>query len=275
MGKAPAFPLYAADFYMDTLTWDTDDIGVYFCLLMAEWVNGPLEKDTRKLAKIAKKTHQKFIKNFSKISQKFVVICTENGEFLVNNRLEEERKKQQYYKELQRVKGIKSGKSRFNHGLTTVEPTPQPKGNLSLSSSLSSSKIQKNIKHIGDAKKNTSPDVKFFIDYAFEAFQNKYAQKMLVDGGKDGAIVKKLLKTYGLERLKGLWDVFIQSHDPFICQAGRSIGVFKTQINKLISGGSNGNGNGAGKFTQKAGSFGNSGTGENESAYPIDLECDG
>lgn len=146
MGRPPAFPLYAADFYMDTLTWDTDDIGVYFCLLMAEWVNGPLEKDTKKLAKIAKKTHQKFIKNFSKISQKFVVICTENGEFLVNNRLEEEREKQRYYKELQRVKGIKSGKSRFNHGLTTVEPTPQPKGNLSFSSSISSSIKPKNKK---------------------------------------------------------------------------------------------------------------------------------
>jgi hypothetical protein len=45
---------------------------------------------------------------------------------------------------------------------------------------------------------------------------------------------------------------------------------------KNNTGGSNGNGNGAGKFTQKTGGPGNSGTGQNtESAYPIDIDCNG
>ncbi len=74
---------------------------------------------------------------------------------------------------------------------------------------------------------------------------------MLVDGKKDGALVKKLLSTYGLDRLKGLWDVFMRSDDPFICQAGRSIGVFKTQINKLISGTSGSDGNGTRPKSEK------------------------
>jgi len=105
--EAPAFQLYAADFYMDTLTWDTDDIGVYFCLLMAEWVNGPLDNDTRKLAKIAKKTHQKFIKNWSKISHKFSKLDTGK---LANLRLEEEREKQHKYSESRR----KAADTRWN-----------------------------------------------------------------------------------------------------------------------------------------------------------------
>jgi hypothetical protein len=83
-------------------------------------------------------------------------------------------------------------------------------------------------------------DVKIFVDYAFQTFQKQFSDKLLIDGKKDGAIVKKLLGTYSLERLKGLWDVFMLSTDPFICQAGRSIGVFKTQINKLISGNGSG-----------------------------------
>ena len=110
MGKSPAFPLYAADFYMDTLTWEADDIGVYFCLLMAEWVNGPLENDTRKLAKIAKKTHQKFIKNWSKISNKFIA---KDDIFLINERLEMERQKQTEYRNKQSEYGKMGAKKKL------------------------------------------------------------------------------------------------------------------------------------------------------------------
>jgi len=40
--KAPAFQLYAADFYMDTVGWSATEVGAYFRLLMHEWINGPL-----------------------------------------------------------------------------------------------------------------------------------------------------------------------------------------------------------------------------------------
>lgn len=85
-----------------------------------------------------------------------------------------------------------------------------------------------------DRRADRDPDVKAFIDHAFEVFLAKTGERMLIDGGKDGAIVKKLLRTYGLNRLKGLWDVFMRSDDPFILRAGFSIGVFKSQINKLL-----------------------------------------
>jgi hypothetical protein len=79
------------------------------------------------------------------------------------------------------------------------------------------------------------PNVKVFLDYAFEAFQTHTGEKLCIDGKKDGAIVKRLLGTYGLDRLKGLWGTFLRSDDPFIRTAGWSIGVFKSQINKLLT----------------------------------------
>jgi len=108
--KSPAFRCYAADFYMDTLTWDTDDIGVYFRLLMCSWVNGPLPPDLCDLAKIAGKTKQKFKKNWSKISQKFMLDGNGN---LINQRLEKERKKQLNYREQQRIYGKDGANKRW------------------------------------------------------------------------------------------------------------------------------------------------------------------
>ena len=108
--KSPAFPLYASDFYMDTVTWDTDDIGAYFRLLMWSWVNGPLPNDLEKLSKIAGKTKQKFKKNWSNFSQKFSE--TETGA-LVNNRMEKERVKRLNYIEEQRKHGKEGAKKRW------------------------------------------------------------------------------------------------------------------------------------------------------------------
>lgn len=78
-------------------------------------------------------------------------------------------------------------------------------------------------------------EVKQFIDYAFQSFQTLTGKRLCIDGGKDGSIVKKLLGTYGFDELKGLWEVFMRTTDPFVTeQAGFSIGVFKSQINKLL-----------------------------------------
>ena len=80
-----------------------------------------------------------------------------------------------------------------------------------------------------------NPDVKAFIDYYHDRFLSLFGEKPIIDGGKDGAIVKRLLGTYGFERLKGLLDAFFESQDPFIQKSGYTIGVFKTQINKLLT----------------------------------------
>lgn len=85
----------------------------------------------------------------------------------------------------------------------------------------------------GKTDKDRNPHIQF-VEYAFKKFKEKTGEKLFFHGKKDGAIVKKLLSTYGLEKLKELWDVFMQSDDQFIRKAGYSIGVFSTQINKLV-----------------------------------------
>ncbi|MGE5594152.1 MAG: DUF4373 domain-containing protein [Betaproteobacteria bacterium] len=80
-----------------------------------------------------------------------------------------------------------------------------------------------------------NPDVKTFIDYYHDRFLSQFGEKPVIDGGKDGAIVKRLLSTYGLEKLKGLLDDFFAGDDPWIRKRGYTLGVFKSQINSLIS----------------------------------------
>ena len=53
-------------------------------------------------------------------------------------------------------------------------------------------------------------------------------------GGKDGQLVKDLLRTFDLPELKNralrLWE----SEDPFISRTDRGIGILASQINKLV-----------------------------------------
>jgi uncharacterized protein YdaU (DUF1376 family) len=158
MSKAPAFQLYAADFYMDTLSWTTEEIGAYLRLLLYEWINGPLPNDPKQLYGICgfeknknwkrkwESVSQNLLKKFSRITQeiltKYSHLTPENENKLINFRLEDERKKQLQYRELQSQKGKISAEKRAEQQPTTVEPELQPEGNssvFSLQSSLGSS----------------------------------------------------------------------------------------------------------------------------------------
>lgn len=151
MSKAPSFPLYAADFYMDTMTWDIEEIGIYFRLLMFEWVNGPLPFDLRKLNKIASTGSKKFSKRWPNISSKF----TPTGDgFLINRRLEQVRSEQEEYRKRQQIAGLKSAEIKKSKGIfpfdksndpsndpsnqnqTSLKPESNSSSSLSLSSSL-------------------------------------------------------------------------------------------------------------------------------------------
>lgn len=236
MGKAPAFQLYSNDFFVDTITWELDELGLYARLLFVEWSNGPLPKDHKKLAKIAGISPKKFSNLFQICSSKFI----ENAEGnLINQRLEQEREKQYKYSESRKDIAHKRWEKSNTHAMHMHEHTDIHTGCSSSSSSSSTSNIKdKRLKDIAGIPKNgtpPNPDIATFINYAFDSFENAFNKKMMVDGKKDGAIVKKLLGTYGLDTLKDLWDAFMQSDDPFIYDAGISIGVFKTQVNKLIS----------------------------------------
>jgi hypothetical protein len=79
-----------------------------------------------------------------------------------------------------------------------------------------------------------NPAVKEFIDFWYLTFRERFGQPYRVEGGKDGALLKSLLKTYSLDRLKSLAGAFFKSTDPFIQKSGYTIGSFSSQMNKLI-----------------------------------------
>ena len=91
----------------------------------------------------------------------------------------------------------------------------------------------KNVKNEKNVKKLNILPVKEFIDFYFEEFKTKFGNPPIIQGAKDGSIVKALLKTIPIEELKSLLERFFDSYDPFILKSGYTLGVFKSQINKL------------------------------------------
>lgn len=136
-----------------------------------------------------------------------------------NNRLRQERKRER--------DRLSRSMSREPNG----KVTPSSSSSSSSSSSLPKDKESKS--HCESPQKR-DPHVKEFIDFYFQAFQEKFlGQKPVIDGGKDGKIIKGLLKIVSLEELKDLLLKFFDSDDPFVLKSGYTVGAFKSQVNKL------------------------------------------
>lgn len=127
MGKPPAFQMYAADFLVDTMDWTPSQVGAYLRLLLYEWVNGPLPSGMSNLARIAGVSDTRTMYKMWSLTlvKKFVAV---DGNLLINPRLEEERKKQEEWREKSRLGGIKSGEKRRR----VVEPSLEAKRNSSV-----------------------------------------------------------------------------------------------------------------------------------------------
>ena len=76
--------------------------------------------------------------------------------------------------------------------------------------------------------------VKRSIDLFYQLHKEKTGHIYVVNGQKDGAIVKRLLGSLSEEELRGRMAAFFESEDTFIERAGRTIGVFASQVNKLV-----------------------------------------
>jgi hypothetical protein len=187
---------------------------------------GTLTGTVQEYCRMIGTTEPEFIRFLDEAKRlKFASVTESNGKVTLENRRMMREEKDRKNNALRQARFKSNGKG---NGEGNEKVTPP-------SSSSSSSSKKKDL--IGGAKKRTptNPEIPLFITYAHESFQKKFNEKIHIDGGKDGAMVKKLLNTYSIDKLKTLWDAFISSDDPFIKQAGCSIGVFKTQVNKLIA----------------------------------------
>lgn len=135
--KSPAFQFYPKDFMAGTATMSLQEVGAYMRLLCYAWDAGSVPTDPNERARImvCSKAQERDIWN--RVSKKFTLA---NDTYL-NERMEDERKKQSEYRRRQSDKGKASAATRrqpeSNHGSTTVESRLQPEGNSSSSSSSS------------------------------------------------------------------------------------------------------------------------------------------
>jgi phage replication O-like protein O len=89
-------------------------------------------------------------------------------------------------------------------------------------------------------KKNTlrdppNPAIKEFFSFFCDSFNRKFGEKYTVNGGKEGQLIKRMLKVQSLDTLKLCAKGLFESNDPYIQKAGYTIGILYSQINKLIT----------------------------------------
>lgn len=142
MAKAPAFQFYASDFLTDTQAWEIEEIGIYIRLLSNQWVNGPLPKDEKRLARIAGCDTDIFKKAWVILGFKFSI---NSEDLLYNPKLEEIRDEQEAFRVKQRLNGSKGGRPPKKETQTkpkqnpTVNPNHNPNHNPNETSSSSPS----------------------------------------------------------------------------------------------------------------------------------------
>ncbi len=87
----------------------------------------------------------------------------------------------------------------------------------------------------GGLPKNRGAPVKVAIDYYHDKFVDKFGEKPIIAGKKDGNLMKQLVSTYGIDKVRELLDKFFEVDDEFINQSGYTVGVFFSQANKLLT----------------------------------------
>ena len=84
--------------------------------------------------------------------------------------------------------------------------------------------------------KNSDPRVKKFLSWWPSKYQETFGSPYHVQWGKDGKRVKDLLQDFDLPALQNRALQFLNSKDPWVRNnGGFTIGVFYSQINKLVS----------------------------------------
>ena len=81
-----------------------------------------------------------------------------------------------------------------------------------------------------------NPAVKEFKDFWAERYRNRFGCEYLFDHGKDGKHIRDMLSSFDLPSLKLKAEQFFDGDDEWTqTKGGFTIGVFRTQINRLNS----------------------------------------
>ncbi|MBI4524803.1 MAG: helix-turn-helix domain-containing protein [Deltaproteobacteria bacterium] len=88
--------------------------------------------------------------------------------------------------------------------------------------------------------KSSDPMVKEILSHFLEAYRRYVEKPYHVARGKDERLINDLLRTFSAEELKDYVVRFFELDDQWVEKAGRTVGVFHSQINKLASNRGNG-----------------------------------
>lgn len=83
----------------------------------------------------------------------------------------------------------------------------------------------------------TEPGVKVVIDAYHDEFLRRFGEKPNLTG-KDGALVKGMVRRHGTEKVLDMMGRMFASADPFIAQTGPTLAILSSQWNKLAANGS-------------------------------------
>ncbi len=84
--------------------------------------------------------------------------------------------------------------------------------------------------------KNSDSRVKEFFGYWEDRYRERFGEPYVFNWGKDGKLIKTLLSSFDLPKLKSLALRFLDSKDPWVQEhGGYTIGVFASKINMLAS----------------------------------------
>lgn len=86
-----------------------------------------------------------------------------------------------------------------------------------------------------DIERPNGASAKRCLAHYGQVFLNKTGSPYHATFGKDMTLFKDILKTHSEEQVIILIEQFFESDDLFIKKAGKTIGVFKSMINKLVS----------------------------------------
>ena len=82
-------------------------------------------------------------------------------------------------------------------------------------------------------KKEPSSDHTAFVEFFTTEYQNTFRTKYNFNGGKDAVLVQRLLKNFGLPKLKVMVQLFFSEPDKFSIDGGYGINIFNARAQGL------------------------------------------
>ena len=182
MNKPPAFMFYADDFLAGTFHMTQAEVGAYIRLLCYQWNRGEVPRSTTVQQRLAGGLVSRAVR------EKFVVV----GGKRINERLEQERDKQNMFRQKQSEKGKKSAQlrstavePRCNRKATGGQPPlVEPEGNLPLSVSVSVSKEATKLTTKGDQALKTAAKLTPTAREIAARFEAALGMQWVNDAGK-------------------------------------------------------------------------------------------